>query len=55
LHAPKRGFTPPMSFVEDVASTYQYRFFDADHKFYNSVLADRIMSLYIDKQNSYAN
>lgn len=45
LFAHKRGFTPPTSFVQDVVNNYQYQFFNASYKFYNSVLADRLCSL----------
>ena len=45
LFANKRGFTPPNTFVQNVVNNYQYQFFDAQHKFYNSVLADRLCSL----------
>jgi len=45
LNAPKRGFTPPGSFVEDVAEKYTYQVFKSDFKFYNSVLADKLLSL----------
>lgn len=45
LFANKRGFTPPNTFVQNVVNNYQYQFFDASHKFYNSVLADRLCSL----------
>lgn len=45
LFAQKRGFTPPNTFVQNVVDGYKYEFFDAKHKFYNSVLADRVCSL----------
>lgn len=45
LFAQKRGFTPPNGFIKDVASDYNYQFFNANYKFYNSVLADRVLSL----------
>ena len=45
LNAEKRGFTPPISFVEDVAKKYTYQVFKSDFKFYNSVLADKLLSL----------
>lgn len=45
LYANKRGFTPPGSFIQDVVKNYNYSFFQSEHKFYNSVLADRILSL----------
>lgn len=45
LFAQKRGFTPPTSFIQDVVDNYDYKFFAATFKFYNSVLADRICDL----------
>lgn len=44
LYAQKRGFTSPMSFVSNVAQQYQYQCFNSDYKFYNSVLADKILA-----------
>jgi len=49
LYAQKRGFTPPNSFIKDVAASYDYKFINAKHKYYNSVLADRILSLHLPK------
>jgi asparagine synthase (glutamine-hydrolysing) len=45
LFAQKRGFTPPSPFIANVVKEYNYQFFDAKHKFYNSILADRLMTL----------
>lgn len=45
LYANKRGFTPPSSFIKDLVNNYHYSFFQSEHKFYNSVLADRLISL----------
>ncbi len=45
LYANKRGFTSPSSFITNVAKNYTYKCFDAKYKFYNSVLADKILSL----------
>ena len=50
LFAQKRGFTPPSSFIEDVASSYTYKCFNASHRYYNSVLADRILSVHYFKK-----
>lgn len=44
LYASKRGFTSPPSFVTHVAQNYQYKCFDSQFKFYNSVLADQILA-----------
>ena len=43
----KMGFTPPMSFVREIVSSYQYKHFRASSKFFNSILADRLMDLHI--------
>ena len=45
LFAEKRGFTPPNTFVQNLVDNYNYEFFKANHKFYNSILADRVLSL----------
>ena len=45
LYAPKRGFTSPSSFVSNVAQHYEYKHFSSDYKFYNAVLADKLVSL----------
>ncbi|MDD3320925.1 MAG: asparagine synthase (glutamine-hydrolyzing) [Paludibacter sp.] len=50
LHAPKRGFTPPMSFIEKLVEQYDYKFINADSKFFNSVLADRLLDLNIKRR-----
>ena len=44
LYASKRGFTSPPSFVTHVAQNYQYQCFKSDYKFYNSVLADQLLT-----------
>lgn len=46
LYAAKRGFTSPDSFVHHVAQNYEYKCFSSNYKFYNSVLADKILSLF---------
>jgi asparagine synthase (glutamine-hydrolysing) len=45
LYAQKRGFTPPNAFIQDVVNKYNYSFLKSDHKFYNTVLADRLLTL----------
>ena len=49
LYARKRGFTPPNSFIQDVVNNYNYTFFKSESKFYNSVLADRLLTLTLKK------
>jgi asparagine synthase (glutamine-hydrolysing) len=44
LHAQKRGFVPPADFVRNVADNYKSKFIFTDHNFYNSVLADRVLT-----------
>ena len=44
LHTHKRGFTPPFSFIHELVAQYNYDFFNADSKFFNSILADRLLS-----------
>lgn len=43
LNAPKRGFSPPVGFIKEISSYYDYKFIKADHCFYNSILADRVL------------
>lgn len=49
LYAQKRGFTPPNTFIKQVVDNYNYKFINADSKFYNSILADRMLSLHLNK------
>ena len=49
LYAQKRGFTPPNSFIQEVVNNYNYKYINADSKFYNSILADRVLSLHLNK------
>lgn len=43
LYARKRGFTPPFSFINELIKEYNYHFLKSDHKFFNSILADRML------------
>ncbi len=49
LYAQKRGFSSPPSFVNYVAQHHQYQSFHSDYKFYNSVLADQILTKLLKK------
>lgn len=51
LNAQKRGFTPPSHFIHELVSHYDNSFFNADYKFFNSVLADRLLTLLISHNN----
>ena len=44
LNAQKRGFTPPITFIQDLVGNYKYQFLESDFKFFNSVLADKILT-----------
>lgn len=44
LFAQKRGFTPPTNFIKEVASSHQYKVIQSSYKYYNSVLADSVLS-----------
>ena len=49
LSAQKRGFTPPIAFINELVEKYDYRLLKSDTKFFNSVLADRLLSIQLDK------
>ena len=51
LYGKKRGFTPPWDFIEEVIEQYRYQMIRADYKFYNSIAADRIVSLNLNKNH----
>ena len=52
LYGPKKGFTPPGNFIKDICSEYNYKLFDSQHVFFNSMLADKLLTeLYGCKQN----
>ncbi len=48
LNAPKRGFTPPFSFIHELNNNYSFKRFQGGHVFYNSMLADRMISLLLN-------
>ena len=50
INGTKKGFTPPKGFINDVVKNYHYKFFSADHKFYNSILADRLLTLLLKQR-----
>jgi asparagine synthase (glutamine-hydrolysing) len=49
LYAQKRGFTPPLDFINQMNKSYQYKMIKSDFVFFNSMLADRILNLNTDK------
>lgn len=48
LQAPKRGFTPPFSFINELNKEFRYKNINAEHVFFNSMLADRMISLLLN-------
>lgn len=44
LHGQKKGFTPPLSFINELVRNFEYKKIQSNHKFFNSVLADRLIS-----------
>ncbi|MGK0446285.1 MAG: asparagine synthase (glutamine-hydrolyzing) [Polaribacter sp.] len=52
LYGKKRGFTPPDSFIQNLVNNYNYQFFNAKHKFYNSMLADRVLTLTLNSKKN---
>lgn len=51
LNATKRGFSPPMDYLKPLIKNYSYNCIESDYKFFNSILADRVMTL--QKHNLY--
>lgn len=49
LDARKRGFEPPWDFVCEMNNAYQYKHISANHVFYNSMLADKLLTQYLKK------
>lgn len=43
LNSPKKGFTPPISFIDNIAGNYKYNVIRARHTFFNSMLTDQIL------------
>lgn len=47
LYAQKKGFTPPFDFINQLNKEYEYKCIKSLHTFYNSMLADKLISLLI--------
>lgn len=45
INGQKKGFTPPLGFIQEMNKYYQYKRLHSDHVFFNSMLADRMISL----------
>ena len=44
LNAQKKGFTPPFEFIYEMNNAYKYSFLNSEHVFFNSMLADNLLS-----------
>ena len=49
LYARKRGFEPPFVFVREMCGKYQYQMINAAHVFFNSMMADKLLTQYLKK------
>lgn len=49
LYARKRGFTPPFEFILQMNKQYKYKHIEANHCFYNSMVADRMIDNLLKK------
>lgn len=49
LYAKKKGFTPPDDYINEIVQNYHYQFINSKFKYYNSVLADRLLNLNLKK------
>ena len=43
LYGEKKGFTPPSQFISGLCGKYDYTYIQSECKFYNSILADRVI------------
>lgn len=44
LNGTKKGFEPPWAFIKEMCAKYNYSTINADHVFYNSMLADKLLT-----------
>ena len=49
LHARKRGFEPPFDFIQKMCGQYQYQMLKSDHIFFNSMMADKLLTQYLKR------
>lgn len=47
LYARKRGFEPPFDYVWKMCGNYQYQMLKSDHIFFNSMMADKLLTQYL--------
>ena len=51
LYGKKRGFTPPSSFIQQMCEQSQYKLLKSQYKYFNSLIADKVLSNVIMKKN----
>ena len=44
LYGPKKGFTPPSTYIQALCNGYKYRMFKGEYVFFNSMLADQLLT-----------
>ena len=44
LNMPKKGFTPPLNYINEIVETYKPNFFKTKLYHYNQVVVDKIIS-----------
>lgn len=49
LYARKRGFEPPFDYVWKMCGEYQYQMLQANHVFFNSMMADKLLTQYLKR------
>ena len=49
LNMSKKGFTPPMGYIQDIVSNYNSKYFNSKLFDYNQVLVDRLISSHFSK------
>ena len=52
LYGQKKGFTPPSDFIQQLCDEYQYKVLNSNFVFFNSMLADKVLSdIFVDKKS----
>lgn len=49
LYARKRGFEPPFDFIWKMCDKYQYKILKSDHVFFNSMMADKLLTQFLKR------
>lgn len=49
LYDRKRGFEPPFDFIWKMCSQYKYKMLKSDHIFFNSMMADKLLTQYLKR------